>query len=135
MYFSATWPDGISASHLRGVTSAPHAHADVHVAEAAGAEEQHRLEGLHAEDGGLEELDGAAIHLDQAASALAVSHGGGGLLLSEVGSEKGAGMGRGVTYTQMSTSALAWIRIREVQGGRLIVRSMARPLCRFSRTM
>lgn len=70
-------------THLRGVTTAPDAHTDVHVGEPVGAKQKHGLEGLDAEDRRFQELDRAPVHLDQAASALAVSHGGGGLLLAK----------------------------------------------------
>lgn len=81
--------NGAIRSYLRGVTTAPDAHADVHVGEPGGAEQEHGLERLHAEDGRLQQLDGATVYLDQPASALAVSHGGGGLLLEEIGSGGG----------------------------------------------
>lgn len=55
------------------------------------AEQKHGLEGLDAEDGRFEELDRAPVHLDQAASALAVRNGGGGLLLQR---ERQGGGGR-----------------------------------------
>lgn len=87
------------ASHLRSVTAAPHAHTDVHVGKSRCAQEQHRLVGLLAEDGRLEKLDGAAVHLDEAAAALAVSDGGGGLLLKgKVRQRSGAKRGDNKSY-------------------------------------
>lgn len=67
--------------HLRRVTTATYTHADVHVREAAGAEEQNGLEGLDTEDGRLHQLDGAPVHLDKTSPALAVRHGRRSLLL------------------------------------------------------
>lgn len=69
------------ASYLRRVAATPDAHTDVHVGESGGAQKQHRLVCLLAEDGRLEEIDRAAVNLDHAAAALAVSDGSRGLLL------------------------------------------------------
>ena len=76
-------------AHLRGVTAAPDSNTDVNVGEPGGAQQEHGLERLHAKNGRLQQLDGATVHLDQPASALAVSHGRGGLLLKEIGAGGG----------------------------------------------
>ena len=56
---------------LRDVTTTAHAHADVDVREALLAEQQHGLKDLEAQDLGLHQLDGRAVHVDHAAALLA----------------------------------------------------------------
>ena len=70
-------PDGVD---LGGVSAALDADPDVHVGEAVLAEEQEGLLELVLQGLGLNLVQGTPVHLDEAAPALAVSHGGGGFL-------------------------------------------------------
>lgn len=60
--------------HLRHVAAALDAHADVHRREARAAQQQDGLEHLIAKDLRLNQLQGHAVHLDDALPALAVGH-------------------------------------------------------------
>jgi len=68
---------------LGGVAAALDADAHVDAGEAALSQQEDGLEGLKAEDLRLDELDGAAVDLDEAAPALAVGHGHRRLLATE----------------------------------------------------
>ena len=63
--------DGVD---LGGLPTAADADAHVHAGEAVAAKEKDGLEGLVAKDLRLHQLDGAPVHLDQAAPPFAVSH-------------------------------------------------------------
>ena len=68
---------------LSSVTTALDADADVHVGKAVLTQQQNRLEDLVAQDLRFNQLDGAAIDLDQTAALLAVRDGHGRLLAAK----------------------------------------------------
>jgi hypothetical protein len=76
---------GAITVHLGGVTTTPDPHADIDLLELVRAHEQHRLEDLVAESLRLEKLDGVAVDLQDALSALAVRDGNRVLLLRQEG--------------------------------------------------
>ena len=69
--------------HLRGRTTAAHAHLHVHVLELVRTQKEEGLVHLQPEGGGFEDVDGLAVHLDNARAGGGVGNRGGVLLSSE----------------------------------------------------
>lgn len=60
--------------HLRRITTTLHADAHVHASKVLLSQQHHGLKHLGAQDSGLQQLDGAAVHAQHTASTLAMAH-------------------------------------------------------------